>query len=162
MKIFKNIYNQKGAAAVEFAIVLPLLLLLLFGIIEFSLLLYNKAMLTNASREGARLGVVYAIGKGLDGSFGTADDTTHSTKAEIEQTVIAYAKNHLITFGSDILDTSDIILTAATSTGSAGDILTVTVNYKYDFLVFPDISQLVGGSYSDFTNLTATTKMRLE
>ena len=49
---------QKGAAAVEFAIVLPLLLMLLFGIIEFSVILYDKAMITNASREGTRAGIV--------------------------------------------------------------------------------------------------------
>ena len=54
-------YNQKGAAIVEFAIILPLLLLLIFGMIEFSLLMYNKAMITNASREGARRGIVYRV-----------------------------------------------------------------------------------------------------
>jgi Flp pilus assembly protein TadG len=50
--------SQRGAAVVEFAFVLPLLLVILFGIIEFSFLLYDKAMLTNASREGARVGIV--------------------------------------------------------------------------------------------------------
>ena len=49
--------NQKGAAAVEFAIVLPLLVTLVFGIIDFGLLLHNKQVITNASREGARAGI---------------------------------------------------------------------------------------------------------
>ena len=53
--------SQKGASAVEFALVLPLLMLILFGIIEFGLLMYNKAMITNASREGARRGIVYRV-----------------------------------------------------------------------------------------------------
>ena len=53
--------SQKGASAVEFALILPLLMLILFGIIEFSLLMYNKAMITNASREGARRGIVYRV-----------------------------------------------------------------------------------------------------
>lgn len=57
MRILKN----KGAAVVEFAVVLPILLLLVFGIIEFGFLLYNKAMLTNASREAARVGIVYTL-----------------------------------------------------------------------------------------------------
>ena len=58
--------NQKGAAIVEFAIVLPLILMFLFGILEFGLLMYNKAMITNASREGARLGIVYDFDPGAD------------------------------------------------------------------------------------------------
>ena len=53
--------NQRGASAIEFAIVFPLLVLLLFGIIEFSLILYDKVMITNASREGARAGIVVQL-----------------------------------------------------------------------------------------------------
>ena len=45
--------SQKGASLVEFALVLPLLMLILLGMIEFGLLLYNKQVITNASREGA-------------------------------------------------------------------------------------------------------------
>ena len=54
-----SIAGQRGASAVEFAIVLPVLLLLLFGTIEFGVLFFNKAVITNASREGARRGVVW-------------------------------------------------------------------------------------------------------
>ena len=46
--------NERGAAAVEFALVLPLLLLLVLGIIEFSRLYNIQISLTNAAREGAR------------------------------------------------------------------------------------------------------------
>ena len=53
------IRNKKGAAMVELAIILPILLLVLFAIIEFGLIMYNKAMITNASREGARTGIVF-------------------------------------------------------------------------------------------------------
>lgn len=49
--------NPKGAAAVEFAIVLPLLMLLICGTIEFGVLLYNKQVVTNASREAVRAGI---------------------------------------------------------------------------------------------------------
>ena len=44
----------------EFAIIAPLLFIILFGIIEFGILIYNKAMITNASREGARAGIVFS------------------------------------------------------------------------------------------------------
>ena len=50
--------SQNGAAAVELGIILPLLILVLFGIIEFALLLFNQQIITNAAREGARAGIV--------------------------------------------------------------------------------------------------------
>ena len=53
-----SIQRQKGAEIVEFALVLPLLLLILFGIMEFGIVFFDKAIITNASREGARAGVV--------------------------------------------------------------------------------------------------------
>jgi hypothetical protein len=46
-----------GTAAVEFALVLPVLLLLLFGIVEMSLLQYDLLVIANASREAARFGI---------------------------------------------------------------------------------------------------------
>jgi hypothetical protein len=51
--------NNKGASAVEFALLLLPLVLIVFGIIEFGLIMYNQQMLTNASREGARMGIIY-------------------------------------------------------------------------------------------------------
>jgi Flp pilus assembly protein TadG len=50
--------DDRGAAAVEFALVLPLLLLILFGIIEFGRAWSVKQTLTDAAREGARIAVV--------------------------------------------------------------------------------------------------------
>ncbi|HUZ54815.1 MAG TPA: TadE family protein [Streptosporangiaceae bacterium] len=47
--------RDRGAAAVEFALLLPLLLLLLFGIIDFGRALNAQVTLTQAAREGARL-----------------------------------------------------------------------------------------------------------
>ncbi|MEJ2660726.1 MAG: pilus assembly protein, partial [Desulfobacteraceae bacterium] len=46
--------SQRGAAAVEFAIIFPMLILLLFAMIEFGLYLFNRQVITNACREGAR------------------------------------------------------------------------------------------------------------
>jgi Flp pilus assembly protein TadG len=47
--------SDRGAAVVEFAIVLPVLLLLVFGIIDFGRALNAQIALTQAAREGARL-----------------------------------------------------------------------------------------------------------
>jgi Flp pilus assembly protein TadG len=46
--------SQRGAAAVEFALVMPLLLLLVFGIVEFGLIMNRQITVTHAAREGAR------------------------------------------------------------------------------------------------------------
>lgn len=50
--------REKGAAMVEFAIVLPLFLLLVFGIMEAGWLFAQQVEVRNASREGARMAVV--------------------------------------------------------------------------------------------------------
>lgn len=51
--------NEKGQALVEFALVLPLLLALVCGIIDFGWIYYNQITLNNAAREGARYAVVH-------------------------------------------------------------------------------------------------------
>ena len=78
--------NQQGATSVEFAIVCLLLITLVFGIIEFGLLLYNKQIITNASREGARACIV-AIPNRL-------------SNEEIETVVKNYCEQNLVTFGA--------------------------------------------------------------
>lgn len=141
--------TEKGAAVVEFALILPLLLLLVFGIIEFGLLLYNKAMLTNASREGARAGIVYSADPvtGLD----------RLSKTEITQVVNNYCQNYLITFGT----TPNLTVTTnpdPTETVPSGQSLTVNVSYHYNFLLVPAvITNLTGG-----LDLIASTSMREE
>ena len=54
-----SIKCEKGATLVEFVLVFPLLLLFTFAIIEFSVLMYDKAVITLGSREGARAAVVW-------------------------------------------------------------------------------------------------------
>ena len=149
LKMKTRITKQQGASAVEFAIVLPLLLILMFGIIEFSILLYDKAMITNASREGARVGIVYRY---VDGGPNHPDD------AEISAAVDQYIQNHLISFGSG--DSATTIISRAGD--SPGDSLTVTVNYQYSFLVFSSLLSLVSGSMSNGIPLDAVTIMRME
>ncbi len=50
--------RENGQSAVEFALVLPILLLILCGIIDFGWLFYNQLALDNTCREGARFAVV--------------------------------------------------------------------------------------------------------
>jgi Flp pilus assembly protein TadG len=54
-RIARGARPDRGAAAVEFALMLPMLLLLVFGLIDFGRALYAQITLTQAAREGARL-----------------------------------------------------------------------------------------------------------
>ncbi len=117
---------SRGGAAVEFAIVLPLLLLIIFSTIEFSLALYDKAVITNAAREAARAGVVVR--------------TTRLTNAQIEAKALSYAADRLVSFGSGAP-------TVAVNNGGgvSGANLTVTVNYTFTGLgVGPLLSAMTG------------------
>ena len=132
---------QTGSNIVEFAFVMPLLLILVFGIIDFSIGLYDKAVITNAAREGARSGIVFA--------------NTRLTEAEIRQVVTDYCSSMLITFGGGTPAT-----TATFSRGyppESGDSLTVTVSYRYDYIMvsrlFPSLSSL---------QMSTTSVMRVE
>jgi Flp pilus assembly protein TadG len=116
----------RGGAAIEFALVLPLLLLLVFATIEFSLALYDKAVITNAAREAARAGVVVR--------------TTRLTNDQIEVRALSYASNRLISFGS-----STPTVTVNNGGGVSGANLTVTVNYTFHGLgLGPMLSALAG------------------
>ena len=50
-------WKERGSTAVEFALILPILLALVFGMIDFGRLLYTQEVLNNAVREGARQGI---------------------------------------------------------------------------------------------------------
>lgn len=50
--------HRKGASAVEFALIAPLLVLFVFGIVEFGRAIMIQQIITNASREGARHAVI--------------------------------------------------------------------------------------------------------
>ncbi len=132
-KMMKRLRCQKGVAAIEFAILLPLLLVIIFGFIEFSILLYDKQVITNASREGAREGIRREI-----------TVPARSTEGTIKSVVTAYVASNLITFGTP--NTPVTTVTPADLSGMArGDDLTVTVSYNYDFLVLPNFVAGLGG-----------------
>lgn len=62
MKILRN---KRGSAVLEFALVLPILLLILFGITEFGRAIMTTNVLNSAAREGARLAAVSELGDSL-------------------------------------------------------------------------------------------------
>ena len=96
--------NQKGAAAVEFAIIFPLLVTLAFGIIELSVLFFNKAMITNASREGARAGITRSTISAVEGVVVDYCNSTNrlfppGTSLSVGDVDVLGSMNHRRSFG---------------------------------------------------------------
>lgn len=58
-RILYLIKNKSGQALVEFTIILPIILALILGMIEFGWVLNGKITLTSAAREGARVAITY-------------------------------------------------------------------------------------------------------
>jgi Flp pilus assembly protein TadG len=127
--------NECGAAAVEFALLLPILLMILVGIMEFGLIMFTQEVLTNASREGARAGIIQA--------------TPKPTTGAIQGVVVNYAQNARVA-----LTPGDVAVVGAG--GVFPNPLTVTVAYTYNFLV-PGLFGL-----GPTVQLTAQTVMRHE
>src|SRR4029450_3398373 len=63
-RLRKRLRSESGAELIEFALTLPLLLLLVLGIIEFGFMFQEYEVVTNAAREGARIGVLPAFTAG--------------------------------------------------------------------------------------------------
>jgi len=77
--------NHKGQALVEFAIILPLLLMLLFGIFEFGRAMYIKNTLNNAARSAVRVAVV--TNPLSDKEYGVNTLGTRSNTDKIQQKI---------------------------------------------------------------------------
>ena len=138
--------NQRGTSAIEFAIVLPLLVVFVFGIIEFGLIFYDKAMVTNASREAARAGIVYR--------------DPPLTVAEMQSVVDSYCGGMLVSFGGGPSPTTTV---PSGECANHGDELVVNVAYQYNFLLIPDfLTAFFTGGMPGSIDVSAVTRMRCE
>jgi Flp pilus assembly protein TadG len=108
--------ESEGVTAVEFALVLPLLLIIVFGIIEIAIVLYDKSVITSASREAARSGVVLR--------------KERLTEAGITAVAFDYAQNKLISFAPSQAGDLAVQVTKPEVPQSL-DVLGVTVSYQY-------------------------------
>ena len=79
--------KQRGQAMVEFALILPLLLIVMFIIVDFGFGFSKWVIVTNAAREGARFG---AIGAPLDQVVARTVETSNGilTAADVEAAYI--------------------------------------------------------------------------
>ncbi|MHC4266416.1 MAG: TadE/TadG family type IV pilus assembly protein [Planctomycetota bacterium] len=127
------IRREKGVAALEFAIVLPVLVLLALGICQFGILFYNQQVLFNASREAARSGIVQRTNKD-DGTPLFSADVVKDMLRDIVYDYVDYddtegISRRLITFGGG---GAPLVVSEGVN-GNFGDPLSVTVTYDYQF-----------------------------
>jgi Flp pilus assembly protein TadG len=155
--------NESGTAAVEFALVLPLLLLVLFGTIEFGILMYDQSVITNAAREGARWGAVKSIGLTHPVSCSDPNVSTiqGGSPANCSGTgsgnacLVAsnYSSQYLITFGTATAGNPAVTVTC----GPSNPTINVTVSYTYQGLGLGILSAIRGSE-----QLTSTSVMYYE
>ncbi len=134
---------RRGAAAVEFAVVAPVLFLVVFGMIEFGRMVMVQQVITNASREGARVAV-------LDGAqrMGTTDNPG------VIDTVEDYLENATVNPDNATV-TIDPYLPSDAGYGTP---VTVTVSVP-----FSEVTWITTGFFSNEDKvLTASTVMRRE
>jgi hypothetical protein len=133
-KLRKLLKGTKASVVVEFALLLPLMVTLVFSIIELGSAWYFKQMMVNASREGARMGAMFEGG----------------TNAE----VVAYVQNLLNESGFP----GDVSINATGAESGPGAQVQVQITGQHQLAV---LGSLVPGC-PESINLTATTIMRHE
>ena len=126
------IKNERGAALLEAAVTIPLILLISVAIFEFGRAYQTWQVLTNAAREGARVAVL----------SGTTD-------AEVRSAVNNYMSVGQIRTVSDGYIDVDRTAPLGTSTGSQ-----ITVRYPFSFMVLGPVIRLINPSSSAGAPLT--------
>lgn len=131
--------SKAGTTIVEATIVLPLMLMLIFGIAEFGISFTRWNSLTNAVREGARVGVVFRT-PCVAGTVTSLVQTTVSNFAD-----------------SSGIDPASITTTVTGACGGTGSQLTVISTVPYTYVA---VAGLAG--FAPSTSLSARTVMRNE
>jgi Flp pilus assembly protein TadG len=134
--------RERGAALLEAAVTVPLILLISVGIFEFGRAYQTQQVLTNAAREGARLAV-------LDGP----------TDAEIRTRVNNYLTGGGLTSLSDGNIGVNRLVPFNGATASQ-----ITINYPFQFMVLNPVVRLVvpTSTTGEAINMTAAALMRNE
>ena len=143
--------GERGAALVEFAFALPLLLVVLAGIVDFGFVFQRYEVVTNAAREGARLA-----------SLPGYDDQT-----SVDSRVRAYVMQGLnITAGNlgAAMPSGAVTLVDQDMTinGQTVPSVIVTVTYNHNYLLLGPVLGLINKTWGGTITLTATSQMRRE
>ena len=133
-QVHRTRQRRRGAAATEFAIVLPIFFLLIVGILEFGRMIMVQQVLTNAAREGARLACI-------DGS----------TESGVQTAVSAFLANASVTGVTVTCSPSNL------SSAAVGSQITVETSVP-----FKDVSWVSSPWLATDVTLTASCMMRRE
>jgi Flp pilus assembly protein TadG len=141
--------SERGAEMVEFALIAPLLLLIIGGIADFGFLFQSFEVTTNAAREGARVAI-------LPGYDADADDDGQP------DAVVARVNQYLQTSNLLGAHTTNVATETIDLGGAAVDVVRVTVTYTQPMWIIGPIVGMMNGSFvSDLTYRTAAV-MRTE
>ena len=110
MHLKKRIENERGQTMTEFAFVLPILLVVLFGIIQFGIAFNNYVALTDAARAASRKG---AVSRNASNPKGDCESAGYAAGSNLQQPHVKF------------------ILTCNSSWAIGSDV-TVTATYPYD------------------------------
>jgi len=147
--------GERAQSLVEFAFVVPMLLILVFGIIDFGLGLRAYISVSSATREGARYAAVgNPAGTFTAGGSGECNGSTTTT-------VVGKTCNTLK--GLDLAHIDDVTVTYP-SGKSPGESVVVEMDYEYEYItpVQRIVNFFSGGAISDSLTISARTDMRLE
>ena len=148
-------HNEKGAAVIEFAILLLLLMPLLFGIIDFGFIWAQSHYLNQATREGARAGARIATYDG--GAITNPAEVTDAVEASVNSSLSQfYSKPGQLAKIVNKIDTPQLV------TVRSQQALKVSVTIHSDIIWTPVLWQLLSlipssdEEYSKFEKLTAS------
>ena len=149
-RLRRRVRSERGAELIEFALTLPLLLLLVLGIIEFGFLFQEYEVVTNSAREGARLAALIP----------SAGYTADNAKAR--------ATDYLTAGGLDLakaVPAPTVVPSQRTIVGTAPlkceTTYTVTVTYQHPVPFVSGIMSYFGGAIAQIP-LKAVAVMRAE
>jgi hypothetical protein len=141
MRLSRRWRSEDGAQLVEFALVLPLLLLVVLGIAEFGFIFQRYEVVTNAAREGARIAVLPGYGI-----------------PDVENRV----RNYLTAGGVPVVAGNPAIaVTVGAPVPLGGTTRRVTVTYTHTYMFLRGIGAWFGVNYVTLP-LTAVAEMRNE
>jgi hypothetical protein len=140
--------SERGAELIEFALIFPILLLVVVGIIDFGFLFQRYEVLTNATREGARMAVL-----------------PNYTQADVQARVCGYlnvggvpnsgcTSNPVVTVINDVIPVSGGLPPI--------QVKRVQVAYTHNFMFMGPIVSLVGGTWTNTRVITTEAVMRTE